>query len=431
MTAAAPGETSRPTVTRRRVRFPLDLDDVWEHASARAGCAVGARLVAETREPLGVLLDDLSANAAKLSAMGRHLASQTVIQAAEAAIRADAATFDVGEAQDDTTGPVDTPRPLEAPIVVGGMPRTGTTVLHRLVSHSRDVATISNVATCWPGVRPTTLVDGDAATAIDDARARITLVARLSPDVADLHPMSATTPDECQLLTQAAFLSLQYVILFEVPGYARYLCERTGAAIDAVARLAPVALGPAGSGAAPSVTGATSSTPRRRRAVLKSPQYLGQLAVAAERWPEMVLVTVDRDFGDAFASWCELIGAVRSMTLGAPDGAEIAREWSDHFIDALTRDVDALAHVDVERVGVPYEQLVAHPEAVVERLCAVLGLEAPSRAAMLSVLDSTRPPQRTRRRTTRPCDVPGIDEAASLWAVYAKGGDGRAVTAQP
>ena len=94
--------------------------------------------------------------------------------------------------------------PISQPVFVLGLPRSGTTFLHGLMAQDTDNLVPRNWQTIYPAPRP---VDFDPA---KDKRARavdrqLRIFAGLAPGFAELHPISADSPQECTEITAHVF----------------------------------------------------------------------------------------------------------------------------------------------------------------------------------------------------------------------------------
>ncbi len=108
--------------------------------------------------------------------------------------------------------------PIRQPIFITGLPRSGTTFLHRLML--TDPA--NRAPAVWETIAPS------AATGTREQR--IARVARqlkafewLAPEFRALHPLDATSPQECSEITAHVFRSLRFDTNYHVPSYRNWL----------------------------------------------------------------------------------------------------------------------------------------------------------------------------------------------------------------
>ena len=110
--------------------------------------------------------------------------------------------------------------PIEKPIFITGLPRSGTTFLHTLAA--LDPANRSPA--CWQTIYPYP----EEADRKRDRRARrvggqLRIFERLTPGIGQLHPLSAEAPQECTEITSHVFQSMRFDTTHHVPSYQNWL----------------------------------------------------------------------------------------------------------------------------------------------------------------------------------------------------------------
>ena len=118
--------------------------------------------------------------------------------------------------------------PIRRPLFITGLPRSGTTFLHRLMSEDPAGRTLLTWEAMEPAPSP------DPATyrtdpRIASARKSIELLQRLSPRLSTAHEMAAESPEEDNDLYAHGFKAGIIGFLFDVPDYTRWLNDRTEA----------------------------------------------------------------------------------------------------------------------------------------------------------------------------------------------------------
>ena len=106
---------------------------------------------------------------------------------------------------------------INQPIVVIGLPRTGTTLLHRTIAADNQL-----LAPLWYEVRqPSPLndnfVEDDARIPI--AQAEVAAMLEAAPELAAIHPMDPIAPDEEIMLLEHAFMSTVPECYAHLPRY--------------------------------------------------------------------------------------------------------------------------------------------------------------------------------------------------------------------
>jgi hypothetical protein len=107
---------------------------------------------------------------------------------------------------------------IDRPLIITGLPRSGTTFLHRLLDC--DAANLS--PSCWQVMAPYPPRRG-ADRRIRATERQLQSFARLAPDFRSVHPLSAGMPQECTEITAQVFQSLRYDTTFRIPSYLAWL----------------------------------------------------------------------------------------------------------------------------------------------------------------------------------------------------------------
>jgi hypothetical protein len=250
---------------------------------------------------------------------------------------------------------------IERPVIVIGMGRTGTTILHDLLARDRRnrVPLTWEVDTpCPPPERGS--YESDPRIAASDER--LARTDALIPGFKSMHPMGALLPQECVSMLSTEAASVAWQLQFRVPSYNRWLHEE--------ADLAAAYRG------------------HRRwlqllqwhcpgRWVLKSPCHLWHLRAMLAAYPDALLVQTHRDPLKVLSSLTSLAVTLRKMASDAIDPREIASEWSHWNAVAYERSVQARVEgwVDPKRVlDLHFTDFVADPFATLRRLYDFAGL---------------------------------------------------------
>ena len=252
---------------------------------------------------------------------------------------------------------------VEAPLVILGLPRTGTTMLHRMMaSDPRWLALL------WYESRnPAPFPDSEGGTdpRIADAEAEVAAMLEGSPDLIAAHPMDAHAPDEEIMLVEHAFLSWNPEAFCRVPSYAAWL-ERADMRpgyryLLRLLRFLQWQKHRAGQTAS--------------RWVLKAPFHLGSLDALLEVFPDAVFVMTHRDPVQTIPSICSLVRTLYVLGSDEVDRAEIGAHWSGRWARGLERAIAVRAGCEERFLDVHYADLVGDPMGQVARIYAHAGVE--------------------------------------------------------
>ena len=280
---------------------------------------------------------------------------------------------------------------LAPPVVIAGLPRTGTTHLHNLLAAHPGFRTLPY----WESVEPFP-VPGESP---DGRRERTELGIQFMNAAMPLFPlMHEMTTDhvheEIQLLA-VDFSSMLFETVARVPAWEAYYRSHDQTPHYRYLRTMLQAM--------------EWLNPSGKRWLLKSPQHLEQFPVLATVFPEATVVVTHRDPVSVAVSMTTMIAYTARMHAWPVDAVGIGRAWADRLgamLDAALRDRDALPR----SMDVRFDDFMKDDLAVARAVCALADepITPAAEAAMQAYLDGH---QRGRLGSIdyRAADV-GLDE---------------------
>jgi hypothetical protein len=257
-------------------------------------------------------------------------------------------------------------RPIERPVFITGMPRSGSTFLHRLIVRDPTVA----APLSWRLVHPHPSAAGRLGEALNRARvqAQFYLMRVLAPELNSLHEVAAGEPEECTDITAQVFQSLRYDSVYRVPSYQSWL-QRHGH-IEAyrfhkrfLQHLQHL-----------------DAEGCERRWILKSPDHVFALEDIRAVYPDAVWVFIHRDPVAVLASVARLTEVLRRPFSHHVDRAEIGEQVRASWLDGAERMMSAAA-ASGEILHLHYREIVSDPQNAAARLFRHCGHAASGDAA--------------------------------------------------
>ena len=249
---------------------------------------------------------------------------------------------------------------LGAPVVVAGLPRTGTTLLQSLLSLDAE----NRILRFWEALRP---VPPDPSNGLSrdmlvgEAETWIRKLYEHAPRFRAVHLSAAQGPQECDVLFQNIFASWHFEVAFPAEDYSSWLTYADLRREYAYYALQLRALSAASDG--------------EPRWVLKSPSHLGQLGPLFEALPRATVVHCHREPVEAIPSFASLVLNLREPYSRKVSPAEIGEHALRRFSVAMDKALVVRDAAATERfIDVPYHRLVAEPVPVVRELYERLGL---------------------------------------------------------
>ena len=224
--------------------------------------------------------------------------------------------------------------PIDEPVFIIGMPRSGTTILQALLE--RDASHRSPL--CWecllpyPAPTPATYRDNPRLKTI---RREFGQLFRLVPDLRMKHYMAADAPQECVGITALNFCSYQYLAQARMPGYEDWLSDEA----DQVRNLRWHRR---------FLQFLQSGGIRPVRWLLKSPLHLLRLEALFEVYPDARIVMPHREPSSFLASVASLMTSMRSLYTDHHDPVRTGQELMERWGGYLDRFLGNRASLDRE-----------------------------------------------------------------------------------
>jgi hypothetical protein len=340
----------------------LDRDSLFAAARRRTGLVDHGAWSIE--EPLKRLLPSYQ-NDARLTALGRITARELIVSVIE--------NLQYMQRElDSAPGIADLA--VEAPTFIVGLPRTGTTLLHNLMSQDPE----NRVPLTWEVMYPARFPNTPEG--IERARrltaSRLGWADRLAPQFKKIHPIAPDLPQECIAITAQVFMSIQFHTTHDVSTYEDWF-ERT-----------PQTLGYAFHRRLLQHLQARKGP---RRWLLKAPGHLFGLDALLAEYPDARVVQTHRDPLRVMASMASHATVLRRAFSDHADPGQIATDWSRRWGDALARFLAVRARSRQSAIlDLAYEEIEERPLDAVRKVYDFLGWRLSPEAArsMQSFLDS-------------------------------------------
>ncbi len=321
------------------------------------------------REPFSVLIKALEEEA-QLTLMGRLMARSDIILWLSTRLQ----VTDVIQ-----LNPQILEQQIEAPMVIAGLPRSGTSILFELLAQDPDVG----VPLTWEAIMP--CPPPEAASYHSDPRIElahnlVTQWNRVAPEFASMHEMGGTIPSECGQLMVGSFISDQIAALHQTPSYSMWCAQADYLPVYQYHK---------------TVLQILQWKNPRKRWLLKAPEHQVHLENLLKVYPDARIVQTHRDPIKCMASTTSLMGTLYSMRSDQPFNAamfeniimgEATAQRLEHVIDQRQAGTVPEANIADSR----YQDLMDEPMSCIERIYRHFGmsLSDQARANMLAYLES-------------------------------------------
>jgi len=269
-------------------------------------------------------------------------------------------------------------QPIKAPLIILGLPRTGTSFLFDLLSEDPEHRYLTN----WEATVGQVPPPGNYSWANDPRRKLGRHLLRfqnyLIPQMKDIHTFHLDGPEECTSLLMQGFSTLAIAAMFNVPSYSQWLTtadhEPTYVHFKRILQ-------------------SLQWKYPGERWLLKSPSHIDAVDSILKVFPDARFVQMHRDPVKAVASFASLCAAFRGLCSNSVDMAEVGEQALDRLaIDferylMVRKQCDSASFVDLQ-----YRDLVDKPMTTVGAIYQHFDLPFSSvaQANMRAYLDKPR-----------------------------------------
>jgi hypothetical protein len=264
---------------------------------------------------------------------------------------------------------------IDRPIFILGLPRCGTSLLHALMGTDPGIRTPLSWEVADPSPPPETEnFTTDPRAANFDAYVNEAFAGEWA-DVRKAHPIGARIPQECGMILETAFQSLNLSMLFRLPGYYRWYREADTSFAYGVHKAWLQHLGWRHS---------------RPRWVLKVQEHSYHLPELLATYPDAVFVQPHRDPVTVMASITRLIEVIRGIAFDHQNRAALAEELLFLWHDGQASSMEfRRTNPDVPVYDLPYNAISRDPVAAIRGIYefAALPFTEKSEAGMRAWLE--------------------------------------------
>ena len=292
-----------------------------------------------------------------------------------------------------------------------GLPRTGSTMLHRLLASLPGMTS----PMWWEVTFPLPLpgeAPGDASPRHALAKQTVQDFLAAWPNFESIDPIDAMEVAEEVILLDKSFLSTTYDSMLNVPGYGFWQAEQDHEHAYRELKIWLQVI--------------QSQTPDRhgKRWILKTPHHLlGGMSGLLTVFPEAKFIMTHRDVAQVLPSYCSMCESMTVAQSGAYDRTVQGAHWSRRFAEGLQRLMAVRAALPADRfIDVHYRDTVTDPIGTGQRVLAAMGM-APNDADTAAMAACVAGNAREKRPAHRYAAADfGLDDAgiARDFSFYAK-----------
>ena len=281
--------------------------------------------------------------------------------------------------------------PIVAPLVIIGLPRTGTTLLQRILSCDRRFYPLLWWETRFPAPLTLMAVDQlaqDADQRRTKAKTEVTAMLAAMPKLQAIHPLDAEAADEEGMLLEHSFQSF-FDAYADIPDYTAWLWTHDQAPAYAYLRRLLQFL--------QWQKRQRNETASSGRWILKTPHHLRQIDVLCQVFADAQVIQTHRDPLQTIPSIASFNETLWQIYGSAVDPQRVGQQWSAIFARGMAQ---TLAYRERSATGrfldVWFEDTLQKPLDVVAAIYDFAGLPLPTdvQANMQAYLEHNRREQR-------------------------------------
>ena len=295
-----------------------------------------------------------------------------------------------------------TRREIHEPLFIVGLPRSGTSVLHRLLGADPE----HRSPLMWEVRSPSPPTRDDEKPRIQRATQSCNFFNWLVPTFRYVHTVGAEVPQECVSLMTPTFLSDQFDAMYYVPSYRAWFFRQD--------------LRPAYKYHRRFLQHLQFRRPGRRW-ILKAPTHMFAMPALLSMYPNALFVQTHRTPVDSMASVASLVTILRSAFSDAVDPLIVCREAIDYWSETMDKFLRERDRLPKNRIcDIQYDDIRRQPIDAVRRIYEFFGwsLSQEAEQRMRVIVASQAERQSANHRYDLSQFGSSAEEVLSVFATY-------------
>ena len=327
------------------IKVLLDARQMMQKAQRKTGLKNFGE--GNLEEALTRLLEAID-NEAQMHAFGRFITKERLMGILENRLRVEE-VFRLHPEIDDIQ--------IQAPIIITGLQRTGTTRLHRLIAAHPDIRSLRS----WEALNPAP-ISGDKKNKKRKGHARTAEKALryMSPDFFAIHPVEYEAPEEDVLLNDMTLISAVSEATMYVPSFVSWVEKQ-----DAIFPYRYLKR----------ILKLLQWQKPNKQWVLKTPEHLGKMDAIFQVFPDASIIHTYRDPLSVIPSFSSMLYHSNLIFSNKVDAEKLARHWMLKDRDMLLKAMNYWdSNPDKPVLHVGYQEMLRDASAKLEDIMRFVGL---------------------------------------------------------
>lgn len=282
---------------------------------------------------------------------------------------------------------------IRRPVFIVGLPRTGSTLLQRLLARDPQARSLQTWEMLFPSPPPEAATyDCDPRIAVTEKRLK--MLDWMAPEFASAHELVAGEPEECVSLLQNTLQTYCFDLFGEFSTYRDWLASRPQLETYAYYRMQLQLL---------------QFKTDKDHWVLKSPFHLWGLDALLKTFPDAIIIQTHRDPVQVTPSLCSLFSVMHRLCSDATELESLGPVWLERLAQANEIAIDLRQTEDERFIDLGYRELVSNPIKAARTIYERCGytLSPTALTAMQSWMQSN--PQHKRGKHHYTLEMFGLD----------------------
>jgi hypothetical protein len=254
---------------------------------------------------------------------------------------------------------------IREPLVIVGLPRTGTTMLHRTIAADPRM-----FAPLWYETRfPCPALDWNPR-AVDqrilDGKAEVAAMLEANPDLMSVHPMDAMGPDEDIMLLEQSFYSFTIQSFAWVPGVDEWLENQDHTVGYEYLKLLLQFL----------QWQKKQTGQRAERWTIKAPHHLHYMDLVFRVFPDARVVQTHRDPLETIPSLASMIFEIWRIYSDSADPVRVGEQWARKFARGMSHTMAVREQLGEERfLDLWFRDTVSNPLGEIRKVYDFINMD--------------------------------------------------------
>ena len=237
---------------------------------------------------------------------------------------------------------------MKPPLVIVGLPRTGSTMIHRLLASDPD----HTAMIWWEGRNPSRLKGekrGEPHERILLGKKEVEIMVRASPDLMKIHPMDAMAADEEILLIEHSFHSTVPESFMNLPSYSEWVeSQDHTTSYEYLKRMLQYLQ--------------WQNLERKGKSwVLKTPHHMGFVDVILKVFPGAKIIQTHRSPLETIPSYCSMVSTLAEPLSNKSFAKNLGKHWEEKLSRALKHCMHVSDNHPNQFLDLNYKKLISEP----------------------------------------------------------------------